>query len=183
MTFERMPTHELISENGRVVLSGLKYLKSNSVNKQWAKSFSFLWSDAFQSVSGFHANATSDANANANANSTATANANSDGWLFESKGNLFQARMKAILGGSMKGLHSEMVDHCKLNGKSANDMVWLEQVCPYSLEKGSMSQRIIEKLAKKSDDRFLTRIAVQLFGQHNVHNRVEVLKMLKEMEL
>ena len=48
LTFERMPTHELISENGRVVLSGLKYLKSNSVNKQWAKSFSFLWSDAFQ---------------------------------------------------------------------------------------------------------------------------------------
>ena len=61
LTFERMPTHELISENGRVVLSGLKYLKSNSVNKQWAKSFSFLWSDAFQPASGFHANATSDA--------------------------------------------------------------------------------------------------------------------------
>ena len=173
-----MPTHELISENGSVTLSGLKYLKSNSVNKQWAKSFSFLWSDAFQPASGFHANATSDANASANVN----ANANSDGWLFESKGNLFQARMKAILGGGMKGLYDEVVDHCKLNGKSANDTMWIEQFCPYSLEKGSMSQRIIEKLAKKSDDRFLTRIVVEFFGLRT-NERVEVLNMFKEIDL
>ena len=130
---------------------------------------------------GTASDANANTNANANANVNANASANSDGWLFESKGNLFQARMKAILGGSMQGLYNEIVDHCKLNGKSANDMVWLEQVCPYSLQNGSKSQRIIKKLAEKSDERFLIRIAVEFFSRNDV--RIEVLKMFKEMDL
>ena len=78
LTFEKMPTHELVSRSGDISLGrvlGSKYKKVNSIRNQWSTSFFFLWVDAYQPSSGFHANL-------------------SDGWLFESEGNLFQSRMK-----------------------------------------------------------------------------------------
>ena len=143
-----MPTHELVSRSGDISLGrvlGSKYKRVNSIRNQWSTSFFFLWVDAYQPSSGFHANL-------------------SDGWLFESEGNLFQARMKSLLGGSIKGVHEEIATHCELNGKIPTDRNCVKQMCPYILENGNLSRRIFEKVEKKKDDQFIVKALIEFFS-------------------
>ena len=151
-----MPTHEVVSKSGDISLGrvlGSKYKRVNSIRNQWSTSFFFLWVDAYQPSSGFHANL-------------------SDGWLFESEGNLFQSRMKSLLGGSMKGVHEEIATHCELNGKMPTDMNCVKQMCPYILENGcgniyyygNLPRRIFEKVEKKKDKQFIVKALIEFFS-------------------
>ena len=161
-----MPTHELVSKSGDISLGRVlvsKYKKVNSIRNQWSELPFFLWVDAYLPSSGFHANL-------------------SNGWLFESKGNLFQARMKSLLGGSMKGVHQEIATHCELNGKIPTDRNCVKQMCPYILENGNMPRRIFEKVekrkGKKKDEQFIVKALIEFFSldEHARRRLIEGLK-------
>ena len=165
-----MPTHELVSKSGDISLGRVlrsKYKKVNSIRNQWSELPFFLWVDAYLPSSGFHANL-------------------SNGWLFESKGNLFQARMKSLLGGSMKGVHQEIATHCELNGKIPTDRNCVKQMCPYILENGNMPRRIFEKVekrkGKKKDEQFIVKALIEFFSLDD-HARKGLIEGLKNTRI
>ena len=156
MTFENMPTHEFISQSGEISLGRVlssKYKRANSVRNQFESTlWNFLLTDGYRPSSGFHADL-------------------DDGWLFTNGGNLFNSRMKSILGGSMKDVHQEIVTHCNINGQLAADRYLVQQFCPYILEKENKARKIFELVEKKgdnhfirADNRFITRAVVEFFA-------------------
>ena len=149
LTFENMPTHELVSHSGEISLGRVlnsKYKRANSVRNQMGSiSWNFLLTDGYRPSSGFHADL-------------------ADGWLFTNDGNLFNSRMKSILGGSMKNVHEEIVTHCKINNNNITDRNSIQQFCPHILKKGEIAKGIFEKVEKKADDSFITRAVIEFFA-------------------
>ena len=149
MTFENMPTHEFISQSGEISLGRVlssKYKRANSVRNQFESTlWNFLLTDGYRPSSGFHADL-------------------DDGWLFTNGGNLFNSRMKSILGGSMKDVHQEIVTHCNINGQLAADRYLVQQFCPYILETENRAREMFKKVEKKADNRFITRAVVDFFA-------------------
>ena len=157
LTFENMPTHELVSQSGEISLGRVlnsKYKRVNSVRNQIGSiSWNFLLTDAYRPSSGFHADLT-------------------DGWLFTNDGNLFNSRMKSILGGSMKDVHKEIVTHCKINNNDITDRNSVQQFCPYILKNNKRAKGIFQKVEKKvnkkqankENNSFITRAVVEFFA-------------------
>ena len=157
LTFENMPTHELVSQSGEISLGRVlnsKYKRVNSVRNQMGSiSWNFLLTDAYRPSSGFHADLT-------------------DGWLFTNDGNLFNSRMKSILGGSMKDVHKEIVTHCKINNNDITDRNSVQQFCPYILKNNKRAKGIFQKVEKKvnkkqankENNSFITRAVVEFFA-------------------
>ena len=149
LTFENMPTHELVSQSGDISLGRVirsKYKRANSVRNQFELTFwKFLLTDGYRPSSGFHADL-------------------ADGWLFTNGGNLFNSRMKSILGGSMKDVHQEIVTHCNINNKMATDRYLVQEFCPFILDTENRAKEIFKKVEKKSDSYLITRAVVEFFA-------------------
>ena len=149
LTFENMPTHELVSPSGEISLCRVlnsKYKRANSVRNQIGSiTLNFLLTDGYRPSSGFHADL-------------------ADGWLFNNDGNLFNSRMKSILGEGMKDMHQEIVTHCKINNNNITDRNSIQQFCPYILEEGKRANRIYKKVKKEDDDRYITRAVIEFFA-------------------
>ena len=151
LTFENMPTHELVSQSGEISLGRVlysKYKRANSIRNQWTLP-NFVLTDTYNASSGFHANL-------------------SYGWFEAGQNspprNLFQSRVKSILGGSMKTVHEEIATNCKLNEEPATDRNTANQFCPYLLQGENIAGRIFKKVEK---DRLIVKALVQFFSMND----------------
>ena len=148
LTLEKMPIHELISNDGELSLDGVlssEYKRIDSLKSHWwsatSKSIFTLWDGTFRPSFGLHVNFSS-------------------GWVLGDEGNLIQSRMRSILRGSTEGF----VAHCSLNNQQLTDKSLVNQFCPVMLDKGNIGGRIFGKIEKKTDKSLMIRALMEFFS-------------------